>query len=75
MALLSPELSLEYGCYEPMVSGLRFRDRDGEEPNDRITVAPLSYQESHINPEAQWVCSPFRKSRWVSKPISVVILL
>ena len=34
-------------------------------PNKRIArVAPLRYQESYINPEAQWVCSPFRKSRW-----------
>lgn len=51
-----------------MESGLRFRDRDGEEPTERIIrVAPLSDQESDINPKARWVCSPFRKSRWGHK--------
>jgi hypothetical protein len=28
------------------------------------TVQPLSYQGFHIYLEAQWVCSPYRKSRW-----------
>jgi hypothetical protein len=48
-----------------MVRGLRFRDMDGEEPNERIIiVAPLRYRASYISPEAQWACSLFRKSRW-----------
>ena len=31
----------------------------------------LSCQDSHIDPEAQWVCSPFRKSRWGHQAFNV----